>query len=254
MFAYAINIALRLKQCLAGDSMWISRYVVELVIFSFLGWIWESVYCTICNGRWESRGFLFGPVCPIYGVGALGGFAFLDILKLNGQPVPAWWVIFLIGFFGSAVLEFCTSLALEKLFHACWWDYSKMPLNIQGRICLPASLGFAAAGLLVAYVLYPFCNQVFSLIPGEYVEAAALLFAVMMASDMTMTVISLTDVLNKVLQIDENIHEHISERVDVLYRSMNRMNKSVVARIKEVRLAKPDQSQLFRKLIEKIKK
>lgn len=233
--------------------MWISRYVVIFVVFSFLGWIWETIYCTLCNGRWESRGFLFGPVCPIYGVGCIGGFAFLDILTLLGKPLPQWWVIFLIGLFGSAILEYTTSVVLEKLFHAYWWDYSKMPLNIQGRICLPASLGFAFAGLLVVYVLYPFCNSLFAAIPGEYVEALALIFTVIVAVDMTMTVTSLTDILNKVMQLDDNINVQMTERVDALYRNMNQISKRVVARVKGFRFTKPVQSQLFRKLMEKIK-
>ena len=81
--------------------MWISRYFVYFVIFSFFGWIYESIYCTIKSKRWENRGFLYGPLCPIYGAGGVG--------------------------ITAIVLEYGTSWTLEKLFHAYWWDYSEMP-------------------------------------------------------------------------------------------------------------------------------
>ena len=130
--------------------MWICKYFVYFIIFSFFGWIWETIYCTVKNREWANRGFLFAPLCPIYGVGAV---AIILVANNIGVSNYQWWHIFIIAVLGSMVLEYVTSWLLEKLFHAYWWDYSDMPLNINGRICLPCSLGFGVAGLIVIYVL-----------------------------------------------------------------------------------------------------
>ena len=120
--------------------MWVSRFFVWFVIYGCMGWIYETVYCIIKSGKWENRGFLYGPMCPIYGVGALGISVVYEYLRSEGGGQPPWWQVFVIAFLGSMVLEYSTSWLLEKLFHAYWWDYRDSPLNINGRICLPASL------------------------------------------------------------------------------------------------------------------
>ena len=89
--------------------MWISKYFVYFVIFSVMGWIYESAFCTIKNGKWQNRGFLYGPLCPIYGVGATAITFIVDELQAHGWQEPAGWRIFLIAFFGSIVLEYVTS-------------------------------------------------------------------------------------------------------------------------------------------------
>ena len=104
--------------------MWISKYFVYFVIFSVMGWIYESAFCTIKTGKWQNRGFLYGPLCPIYGVGAASITFIVDEAEAHGLSEPAGWQIFLVAFFGSIVLEYVTSYVLEKLFHAYWWDYS----------------------------------------------------------------------------------------------------------------------------------
>ena len=125
--------------------MWVSKYFVYFVVYSFMGWLYESMYCTIKGGKWENRGFLYGPICPIYGAGAVALTAIDDYLHyINFQY--EWWQVVLVSMLGSMVLEYTTSWILEKLFHAYWWDYSDIPFNINGRICLPCTLGFGAAG------------------------------------------------------------------------------------------------------------
>ncbi len=234
--------------------MLISKYIVYFMIFSFLGWIWETIYCTVFNKKWESRGFLFGPVCPIYGVGAIAGFGIVDILKFLSLPQLTWWQVVLISFFGSAVLEYATSVLLEKLFHAYWWDYSGMPLNVNGRICLPASLGFTVAGLLVVYVLYPFFSYVSSLVPSLLFEISALIFVIVITIDITLTVSALTDIQSKVNSIDDSINDYMTDFVDDLYQNSTDLSKKVISRIRGVKFSKPTQTKIYMNLIDKIKR
>ena len=131
--------------------MWLSRYFLWFLGFGLLGWIYETSYVTIKEKKWSNRGFLFGPVLPIYGVGAALICAVVEFVLKDGYT---WWQIFLISYLGSVVLEYSTHWTLEKLFHAYWWDYRDMPLNINGRVCVPASIAFGLAGLLVVIAFF----------------------------------------------------------------------------------------------------
>ena len=99
------------------------------LLYAFIGWVYESVLVSVSERRWVNRGFLNGPLCPIYGCGAV-----LAIVLLHDFTNPI--EIFLISSFGASILEYITSWGMEKLFHARWWDYSHYRFNIQGRICL----------------------------------------------------------------------------------------------------------------------
>ncbi|MGN1155109.1 MAG: putative ABC transporter permease [Agathobacter sp.] len=188
--------------------MWISRYFIYFVIFSFLGWIYETTFCTIKNGKWDNRGFLYGPIVPIYGVGgaALWGVGELMTKNLGGYT---WWQIFLIGFFGSIVLEYFTSWALEKLFHAYWWDYSHLPFNIKGRVCLPCSLGFGVAALLIIYVIGPVVTRMVDLIPPIGMELVALLFMAAVAADVTVTISALSNFARSIRAFENAVNSHM---------------------------------------------
>ena len=140
------------------NKMPISQYFVEFIFFSFLGWVWESVYCTISEKRWQDRGFLFGPVCPIYGGCVVAAsLVFGGLSRISPGPAPLWQ-IFIICTAGSAVAEYVTSWVLECRFYARWWDYSRLPLNLKGRICLPVSLCFGLAGIVVVCYLLPWTS------------------------------------------------------------------------------------------------
>ncbi|MCZ4428067.1 putative ABC transporter permease, partial [Bifidobacterium breve] len=96
------------------------------VLYSFIGWIYESILVSVMERRLVNRGFLNGPLCPIYGAGAA-----LAIALLHNMHNPI--MIFLISAIGASVLEYVTSWAMEKMFHARWWDYSDYRFNLQGR-------------------------------------------------------------------------------------------------------------------------
>jgi uncharacterized membrane protein len=182
-----------------------------------MGWVYETIYCTVTKGKWDNRGFLYGPICPIYGVGGVLITALVDLLSALATGVSfVWWQIFLVAFFGSIVLEYVTSWLLEKLFHAYWWDYSNMPLNIKGRVCLPCSLGFGAAGLLVVYVIAPFTKNMTGWItPLEY-EIFALILMSLISIDTTLTVSALTHFENMIVAAEDALNQHMDELVDTI--------------------------------------
>lgn len=201
--------------------MYLCKLFVWFIIYSFMGWIYESIFCTIKNRQWENRGFLHGPIVPIYGVGALLASVVFSLIPSETLQQASIWMIFLICFFGSIVLEYFTSWALEKLFHAYWWDYSNVPLNIHGRVCLFASLGFGAAGVLVVRILFPFVSNLTSGISNFWMEFLALFFMLLFGMDMALTVSALTNFAKNFTRIENEINEQIASAYDKLDSSVS---------------------------------
>ncbi len=208
--------------------MVISQYFVEFIFYSFLGWVWESIYCTAKEKKWADRGFLFGPICPIYGscvVIASMVFSFIPALSDPSFPV---WAIFIICYIGSAIAEFGTSWILEKRFHARWWDYSNVPLNIQGRICVPVSIGFGFAGIVVVKYLIPAVNGLHEMVNPAVYEVFALLFAMVLGADYALTEASLSALLKNV----ESMHEEFNVQAQQNYEKISAAQTAVSERIR----------------------
>lgn len=198
--------------------MVVSKYFVWFILFSFMGWLYETIYCTISKHKWQNRGFLFGPVCPIYGVGAVAAS-----IICSGSALPAMSdvQIFFVCFFGSIVLEYVTSWVLEKLFHAIWWDYSKVKFNIHGRVCLPASIGFGLAGLLVVHVILPFARHVTGGFSPLTLEVLSLLFMAVFAADFALTVSALTSLMQNLQAVEEQVNKQMEELYASLEDNLN---------------------------------
>ena len=101
--------------------MLISWYVCLFILYSFLGWIYETLFCIITSRRWSNRGFLYGPICPIYGAGVVLLTLLVRFAHHRGMILSAV-SIFMVSVIGSALLEYATSYVLEEVFHATWWD------------------------------------------------------------------------------------------------------------------------------------
>ena len=125
-------------------------YVFVFYIYSFIGWAQEVLQSIVKFKRFINRGFLIGPICPVYGFGSVMITMFLK--KYIDEP----FFVFLTAIFICCTLEYFTSYILEKLFKARWWDYSHMKFNINGRICLECGLGFGLGSLAILYVINPY--------------------------------------------------------------------------------------------------
>lgn len=139
-----------------------SDIVLYFTIYSFVGWVCESVFCSINTRKWVNRGFLRGPQCPIYGFGAL--IILLLLEPLQDYPVA----VFLCAFVSTTLLEYFASWLMEKLFGIRWWDYSHIRFNLNGRVCPPYSLCFGFMGLALVYLIHPPIARLVGLIPNQY--------------------------------------------------------------------------------------
>ena len=141
----------------------IIKYTLMFFFYSAGGWLLESIYCSIGEKRIINRGFLTGPLCPIYGTAAL----VMTILIYNpfkDRPL----IIFLLGIVLCDIVEYITSYIMEKLFSARWWDYTYEFLNIGGRICLKHTLYWGIISVTFVRVLHPAVENLYAKINGEY--------------------------------------------------------------------------------------
>lgn len=172
-----------------------------LILYSFLGWVWESSYVSILEKKLVNRGFVTGPVCTIYGVGALS--VYLILRPLAGR----WVLLFFSGVFLATALEYVTAVVMETLFHTSWWDYTEQRFNYKGRICLGSSIGWGLATLLLFAVLQPFMTFVVDLYPvfaGKiFVCSAAVLYAI----DFIFATIAAVDVSKQLEKMDSLLEE-----------------------------------------------
>lgn len=126
--------------------------VVVLLFFcySFIGWLWETIYCSIKAKHFVYRGFLLGPITPIYGFGVVGVLYFIEPYQKNIV------LLFFLALILVTALEYLTSFLLEKIFHLTLWDYKDVPLNINGRVAVPVSIFWGLACVFIVRVLNPY--------------------------------------------------------------------------------------------------
>lgn len=167
------------------------------IIYSVIGWIAEMLYCRIFDGRFSDRGFLYGPYCPIYG---FGGLIVLILLEpFNSDPM----MLFLLAVIFTTILEYITSFAMEKIFNAKWWDYSNMPINLNGRICLLNSILFGIFGVLATYFVHPYVQKLISIIPESYVPRIINILLIILSIDFAFSLNSIINLRNKLKEIRE---------------------------------------------------
>ena len=187
-------------------------YIFYFFFYSFIGWFFESCYCSIRPKKWVNRGFLRGPICPIYGTGGLVMMICLRPLRhITENLYLNELLIFIAGAILCDIVEFMTSYIMEKLFNARWWDYSNKKFNIQGRICLTHTFYWGTCSCLFVFVLEPIMNLY---LVGQVSESSrnilTYIFLTVFAFDLLDTVIhalGIRDISSKFMKLSEEISE-----------------------------------------------
>ena len=213
------------------------RYLNAYFAFSVLGWIWESIYCTIDQRKWQNRGFLYGPLCPIYGFGSILGLIFYDLISMGKISHLSWWQIFIMGFIASMVLEYPTSYVLEKMFHARWWDYSDMPLNINGRTCAITSIGFGIGAIIIMEFFIPLFEKIYMTIPNNFAIALAVVLLAIHSSDITLTVSGLTNFQKNIAEMEDVFQNRMTLTVDKIFERHSKLYGRTLSRITSFRMS-----------------
>ena len=161
------NIKKKKKLTINGISIW--RILAYFIIYSVLGYIIETIYGMITKGVWESRqSFLYGPFCGIYGLGAV-----VMIICLHKFP-RKFNALFIGGFIVGSIVEYVVSFVGEMLLGVKWWDYSNMPLNINGRICVYFSVFWGFLGIYLIASLNPKVDKIIDWVKSKFKTYKAL--------------------------------------------------------------------------------
>ncbi|MCI9310210.1 MAG: hypothetical protein HFF51_03720 [Lawsonibacter sp.] len=166
-------------------------------IYAFLGWCTEVSYAALVTGSFVNRGFLNGPVCPIYGFGVV---IVLTCLTPLAGSLP---LLFLGSVVLTSALEWLTGFALEKLFHQRWWDYSDEPFNLSGYICLRFAIAWGFACMFVVKLLHPTVLLFIRIVPQVLGVVLLALMGAVMAVDLAATVSTIIKLNRRLAQIDE---------------------------------------------------
>lgn len=161
---------------------YIYQLILMFFIYSFGGWIVEVIFTRIFEThKFVNRGFLTGPICPIYGFGAI--FVVIFLTKYMSSPIVLYFMSIVI----ASILEYTTSYIMEKVFKNRWWDYSQYKYNINGRICLETMIPFGFLALFMMYILNPFILSTLDTMPDNVIKYSAITLSILTIIDIILS-------------------------------------------------------------------
>ena len=187
------------------------QWVLLFFFYCFCGWGWESCYVSACKRQWVNRGFLHGPLLPIYGSGAI-------IILFVTLPVEQdLRLVFLLGMIAATVLEYVTGAVMERLFKVRYWDYSHHRFNLNGHICLTSSLAWGFFSILLVRFIHPPIAALLGDVPSWLVDPLALVITVAFTVDVVRSVqeaLDLREVLTRLTEENEDLRR-LAKRAEV---------------------------------------
>lgn len=187
-------------------------WLLYFYVYSFIGWIWESCYVSCLQKKWVNRGFIKGPLLPLYGSGAL-------VMLLCSSPFSDnMFYVYLAGMIGATVLEFITGAVMEALFKVRYWDYSNQKFNLKGYICLSSSLVWGLFTVLLTSFIHPAVRKALAGVPPLLQNTACIMISVGFCYDFLMAfhnALQFRSLLEKLSSIRTEM-VNLSERIETV--------------------------------------
>lgn len=207
------------------------KIFIYFMIYSFIGYVVEVIFMSILNKKVVNRGFLCGPICPIYGAGAIG---MILLLKKYTHDYAA---LFVFGALIASVLEYVVSYVLEKVFHNKWWDYSQNRFNINGRVCLLNAFLFGLCSVGLVKFIHPIVSKLVLNIPNLWLIIIFIILFVLLIADTIFSCIIAYNLRSRLIIVEELKNEKLSmlpnlfedklkQKVDKLKMFPNRLLKA----------------------------
>ena len=171
----------------------LNKIILYFIIYSFLGWCLESIYKTILSKKPINSGFLYGPFCPMYGIGAI---LMLGLSKASNNV----FIIFILSFLVFSIWEYIVAVVLEKAFKTKYWDYSDLKFNIQGRVCLKNSIYWGILGVLLIFIIQPLIKKLIGYVPEQILIYIEIILSIAILVDVIITIY-------KIMIVDKRIEE-----------------------------------------------
>ena len=197
-------------------------YFMLFIIYSFIGWSIEVVGKLIEKHKFINRGFLVGPICPIYGWGCIAIILLLS--KYKSSPI----VLFLMAIIICSILEYFTSYFMEKLFHVRWWDYTRRKYNINGRICAETMIPFGLLGCLVVYIVNPIFTGLLNKIPVNILNILAIIIFTIYVIDNIVSLSVMFGFKGTLKTVEKDGTEEITKKVREVLLKRNFLYKRLV--------------------------
>ena len=182
--------------------------IIYFITYSFFGWVMESIFRSICEKKLINTGFLIGPFCPIYGVGAIIMLLFLKRFSDNLA------ILFIASVVVLTIWEYLVGILLEKLFHTKYWDYSKNKFNFQGRICLTNSIFWGILGVVFVKYIHPAIESLIEKIDFRILIFVYSILGIVILVDMITSIIKAKNIkvtLEKIEKLNNEIREKLKE-------------------------------------------
>lgn len=187
------------------------QWVLLFLFYCLCGWVWESCYVSVCQRHWVNRGFLHGPLLPIYGSGAI-------IILLATIPVAKdLRLVYLFGLIAATALEYVTGAVMERIFKVRYWDYSNQKFNLHGYICLSSSVAWGFFSILMVRFIHPPIARLLARVPALCVDPLAFILTIAFTVDVVRSVqaaLDLRDILAKVAEENEDLRR-LAKRAEI---------------------------------------
>lgn len=220
--------------------------ILLFLIYSFMGWSIEVILKFIENKRFINRGFLIGPICPIYGWGAL--FIHIFLTKYEDKPLTLFCMAVLI----CSILEYSTSYLMEKFFHTRWWDYTDKKFNINGRVCLETMIPFGLLSMLAIYILTPFYISIINLLPEISIKLIAIILAVVFITDSIVSTNIIFSFKDTIKTLEKDATEEISKKVKNIFQTKGILNRRLIKAFPNAITPKEHLQNIQKRINEKI--
>lgn len=221
-------------------SYTVLQWTTFFMLYSIFGWCFESAYCSTKSGHLQNRGFCHGPWVPLYGVGSC-----LLVFLTHGYEENGIY-LFMTGLVGGTLLELITGVIMNKIFHMRWWDYSKNPLNFRGYVCLPASIGWGAAALIVMKLLHPRISS----IPEHwsYITFVVLntMFYTLFVEDLIFSTIAALELRERVSRLAANSEEirYLRKSIAEVYEKLSEAKAGLELSAEELRYVQKNEGNV----------
>lgn len=200
----------------------LSQWILFFFLYSFLGWIWESCYVSVRKHRWVNRGFMHGPMLPLYGSGAL-------VVLIATIPVREnLGMVFVMGMVGATTLEYITGVTMECMFHVRYWDYRNRKFNVKGYICPLATLCWGGFSILMVKVIHVPIEALILQIPITVTDILAFALVIVAAVDFTQSFNEAMDMKNILVQLETS-----KEQIQKMQEKLKQTSEEIQEKLKQ---------------------
>jgi uncharacterized membrane protein len=230
------------------------QWLLFFFFYCLCGWVWESCYVSARQRRWVNRGFLHGPLLPIYGSGAI--IILLATIRVQDNPA----LICLFGMLSATVLEYFTGAAMEALFKVRYWDYSNQRFNLNGHICLSSSLAWGVFSMILVRLIHPPVAALLTAVPVFWGRLVSLLLVAGTVADVvqsTRAALDLREMLTRLTEENEDLRR-LAKRAEVIstfaeddlrkFRERTEIEKILLSNRMEAERARRSERQALRSL------